>query len=85
MTHASGCERETCSYSATALIAPASSTPRAWRRYTTPVGLASVLTSRAAQTASELEGTFGWVQPAGGAFLVAFGSYNVLIAGFGPV
>ena len=53
--------------------------------YTTPVGIASVLTSRAAQTASELEGTFGWVQPAGGAFLVAFGSYNVLIAGFGPV
>lgn len=50
--------------------------------YTTPIGVASLLTSRATAT---LDGrTFAWVQPVGGAFLVAFGTYNGLVAALGP-
>ena len=49
--------------------------------YTTPVAVASLLTSRA--TASLDGRAFAWVQPMGGAFLVAFGTYNGLVAGFG--
>jgi cytochrome c-type biogenesis protein len=56
--------------------------------YTTPVGMASLLTSSAAQraqAATTLEGRFGWVQPAGGAFLVSYGTYQVLVATLGAV
>ena len=53
--------------------------------YTTPVALASVLTSNAARTAARLEGRFEWVAPAGGAFLIAYGTYQCCVAAFGPV
>ena len=52
--------------------------------YTTPIAAASLVTSNAARTAQSLEGRFNWVQPAGGAFLIAYGTYNCLVAALGP-
>lgn len=53
--------------------------------YTSPVLLTSVLASSARDTAGQLEGRFGWVQPTSGALLVGYGTYNLLIAAAGPV
>ena len=30
-------------------------------------------------------GSFQWIQPASGAFLVAYGTYGVLVSALGPV
>ena len=43
------------------------------------------LTIEKLQAAAALEGRFGWVQPAGGAFLVSYGTYQVLVATLGAV
>ena len=53
--------------------------------YTTPVLLTSILATSARDTAAKLEGSFAWVAPMSGSFLVAYGTYNVLVATLGPV
>jgi cytochrome c-type biogenesis protein len=52
--------------------------------YTAPV-LATSLAAGSARRLAGMEESFSWVQPAGGAFLVAYGTYNVLVATLGPV
>ena len=53
--------------------------------YTAPVLATSLLATSARDVSRTLEGSFEWVGPVGGTFLVATGTYNFLVAGFGPV
>ena len=53
--------------------------------YTAPVLVTSLLATSARDVSAQLEGRFEWVSPSSGAFLVAYGTYNALCVGLGPV
>ena len=52
--------------------------------YTTPVLLTSLLATSARDVSLRLEGRFDWFAPVSGAWLIAFGTYNVLVSALGP-